>query len=631
MAAAAVAALFALPLFEGRAIDRVQAYGSVPAAWKAAVADVERTTPADRRVMLLPGELFGFYRWGNTVSSIGPAISKRPLLIREVVPYADARAADLQVSVDDLVQQGRLVPGQLEPLLRLMGVGQVLVDTSALPIQSGALDPVGVAQALSGQAGFRRPAASYGALRAYAPASGRSGPSLRLPDLRRYPVPGGEAPGIVRLHPLGGATVLDGDAQGIGELAADGALDPGRALFYAGDLDRSSLRSLSSAGATLVFTDSNRRRVMESNLLRANQGPTVGSGDPIPRDWPRFDLFGSGGSRAETVAEYTGLRYLRSPLQRGFAIFPEHRPYAALDGRLDTAWLPARYLPPSQRYMELALARPRAIGAIRIFPETDRDGATDAVAISVNGGRERTVPVHPGWNPIPIRDRVSTLRLRVAHVTGDGSGGIDELVLPGVSVRESLRLPADLSSTASGLDLSHDGVTILLQRTTADFPYRQPARGGRASGRGLPRHDRCRAGDRAGAHAPVSRTYSISGWAGVNPSAPDAALDRLTGVPRGWTFESSSRFEGVPAGARRRRSTGSRQPLGWRPPARPGSRCARLAASQHAGSGSCRGPPPTGSRRGSECRRGPDSRERFRSGPAAWWTWAVGSPPATSA
>ena len=57
---------------------------------------------------------------------VGPALSERPLLIREIVPYADRRSSQFQEVVDDLVQQDRLVPGQLERLLRLTGAGSVL-------------------------------------------------------------------------------------------------------------------------------------------------------------------------------------------------------------------------------------------------------------------------------------------------------------------------------------------------------------------------------------------------------------------------------------------------------------------------------------------------------------------------
>ena len=230
--------LYGLPMFEGRAIDRSQAYGQIPAAWRSAIAGAQRDTPADRRIMLAPGALFGFYRWGNTVSSVGPALSERPLIVRELVPYADQRAAGLQATVDDLVQQGRLVPGQFAPLLQLMAVGEVVVNADGLPLQSGSLDPVGVSQALRSQRGFAQPQARYGPIARYPAAAGQA--PERLPELRTYRVPG-PVPGIVRISPVDGATVLDGDAEGIAELAAVGGLRPDRALFYAGDLDRPRL------------------------------------------------------------------------------------------------------------------------------------------------------------------------------------------------------------------------------------------------------------------------------------------------------------------------------------------------------------------------------------------------------
>jgi arabinofuranan 3-O-arabinosyltransferase len=570
--AAGVAVLFALPLVDGKAIDKPQVYGQIPPAWRAALRDASRTTPPDHRIMLLPGELFGFYRWGETVSSVAPALSKRPLLVREVVPYADPHAADLQTSVDDLIQQGRLVPGQLSPLLQLMGVGQVLVASDALPTQSGGLDPALLTQALAGQQGFQRPAAAYGAVHTYVPPPGRSGSPVRLPDLRRYSAPAAGSPGIVRVHPRSDAVVLDGDAQGIGELAAAGGLTPVRALFYAGDLDRATLAGLVSGGAQLVFTDSNKRRVVGPDLLRANQGPILGATDPIPRDWPSHDLFGSRGSAAQTVAQYSGLRYLRSPLDPTYALLPEHRPFAALDGRLDTSWIATPFAPFSHRYIELGLSRPRPIGAIRVYPESDSLGTTSELAVSVNGGRERRFRLRPGWNSLPIAARnVSTLRVRVAAVTpsSDPSGGIDELQIPGLQVSETLRLPRVLAGDSAGLDLSHNAVSILLQRATADFPSRAGATS-RTPQAGDP-VDMIDAepGLERELSLPVARTFQLGGWGSVSPAAADGQIDRFTGLDPNWSFESSGRFEGVP-GRRASSAFDGRPSSAWIAPLVPG-------------------------------------------------------------
>ncbi|MGH2848755.1 MAG: alpha-(1-_3)-arabinofuranosyltransferase domain-containing protein, partial [Thermoleophilaceae bacterium] len=170
-----------LPLLAGRAIDRDQAYGEVPRAWERALADADAAQPAGTRTMVVPGELFGWYRWGGTTAPVGPALSRRPVAIREIVPYADARSAQLQIAVDDLVQQARLVPGQLPPLLRLMDVGQVLVPTDGVVLRNGATDPARVERALMRQPGLDRGVESYGPRRTFVPPPHRGGPPRRLP------------------------------------------------------------------------------------------------------------------------------------------------------------------------------------------------------------------------------------------------------------------------------------------------------------------------------------------------------------------------------------------------------------------------------------------------------------------
>jgi hypothetical protein len=539
LALLAVPVLWARPLLAGHAVDKQLAYGEVPLSWRVAIADVDRTTPPDRRAMILPGELFGWHRWGGTIDPVGPALARRPLVIRELDRYADPRSAELQVAVDDLVQQGRLVPGQLDPMLRLMGVGQVLVAADGKRVRNGALDPARVAEALAGQSGFGRPAAQYGGARRVYPAAGRAGPGKVLPDLRRYVAPGAEGPGIVRLHSRAGAMVLDGDAQGVVELAAVGGLDPGRALVYAPDLKRSELAEAVRAGAELVFTDSNRRRRIASGGLTGNRGPTLGPNDPLRQDDPAYNPFPAAGASGRTVAVYTGLRWLRANA-RAAVPDPDRRPYAALDGSPSTAWV-AGSPTGETRYLELSLKRPLAVRHIDLRPHFAFGRGGGVVGIRVNGGPERRANVRPGRNRIPLLvDGVRRLRLRLldgAAPFGSTIDGIAELRIPGLSVRESLRLPTDLADAARRLELSHNAITVALQRTTTDFPYRT----GRAAANrdAEPRLVR-------DVSLPDHRSFSVTGWASVNPRTDDRQLDRLAGLPPTWGFASSSRFEGVP-------------------------------------------------------------------------------------
>ena len=56
--------------------------------------------------MVLPGQLFAFYRWGGTVDAVLPALTEQPVTTRWVVPFADRRSTDLQFAVDALVTPG---------------------------------------------------------------------------------------------------------------------------------------------------------------------------------------------------------------------------------------------------------------------------------------------------------------------------------------------------------------------------------------------------------------------------------------------------------------------------------------------------------------------------------------------
>ena len=543
-----VPVLAAAPLVAGRAIDAEQAY-DVPAAWPDALADATAAAGPAGRTMIFPGELFGWYRWGGTMDPIGPPLERRPVAIREVVPYADQRSAQLQTVVDDLVQQDRLTPGQLPPLLRLMGVAQVVVATDSERRRSGALDPVEAAIALGREPALRRPARSYGETLRYHPAAQRSGPVLPLPQLRRYDLPDPGA--TVRVEPAAEATVLEGDADGITALAGVGGLDPNRALLYAADLDRDELRSVLGGGARIVLTDSARRRAIVASRTRANRGPALPVTAPIPSGQTRYAPFGAGGSDDETVAAYDTLAHLYAPALPAFSQFPEHRAYAAFDGRRDTTWLADPILPPEDRYLEAELREPLAVEAITVFPHSDRVGSTTRVEVSFDGGDARELAVSERGTQVRVPGgELRSLRVRIADTDRAGGdpapGGIDEIRVAGLRVNEWLRLPRALAAAARGVDLSRNPVDVVLERTTADFPRRA----GRAVGPPQRRSPLDAVDPEAGIERqlelPEARQFTASGWASVSPHADDDAIDRLVGMPRRWRMTSSSRFEGVP-------------------------------------------------------------------------------------
>ena len=546
---AALTLFWGRPLWAGNAIDPRLFFSSVPAPVVQAIDNAQTATPSDSRIAVIPGELFGWYTWGGTQNSVVPGLSAKPVLVRQITRPATEQAAQLLDSVDARIQQGRLTPGQLPPLLQLMGVGRVLVATDSSPMMSEALDPARVAAELSQQPGFKTPAASFGPVARFSPPPDRGGPTVRLPDVRAYAAPKPASPRISRVHPAGGSTVVDGDAEGIIAMAAVGTLNPQRASFYAADLSRSSLNRLLPDSPTLTFTDSNRRHAILGSKLTTNTGPTLGATDPLSREFPSYDPFPEGGASTRTVAVYNVLSSLYSPATPGFTLFPEHRPFAAFDGHTDTAWL-TEEKDPAKRYLQATFREATAIDRLSIIPANDSGGETRAVFVSVNGGPEQRFRLHYGSNTIRIANpAVKTLRLRVpgrSTYFGQTPGGLAEVRIPGVRVTEALRLPTRLATIAAGRDLSHSPFDIVTERVTADFPRRVGRPSGVATALDPLNMVDAEPGIRRIVTLPAARTFTASGWASVTPAASDSAIDTLAGVPRSNAYDSSARFEGVP-------------------------------------------------------------------------------------
>ena len=283
-----VLALAAWPLVAGKAQDAQVSYKAVPAAWRTAARDVDRG-PRNSRAIVLPGDLFSFYTWGGTVDPILPALAKRPVAERTEVPYADLRATDLLWTVDGLVHQSRLVPGQLAPLLSLIGARQVITGTDDDLARSDAPPPADAASELAAQ-GLARPTRSYGPVSSFPPSG--VGPAQRLAQVRRYVLPRGR--GTVRVEPAANPIVVDGSADALAGLAAFGALASNRVVLYAGDLSAAALRRVVAGGGDVVISDSNRRQAFVPGSLDQNVAPDAGAvagrqrrrADPRP-DRPR--------------------------------------------------------------------------------------------------------------------------------------------------------------------------------------------------------------------------------------------------------------------------------------------------------------------------------------------------------
>ena len=553
VALAALILLGALPLVRGTAVEEQVTWEEIPEAWTTAGRELDRDLPQGSRAVVLPGQIFANYRWGGTTDAILARLTERPVAVRYETPYSDPRANDLLWTIDRLVQQRRLLPGQLEPLLRLMGARAVVSGSDDDVSRSGALNAAAAAEQLAGQ-GYDEPSRAYGPERAVPPPGGELGPGAELPQVRRYDVPPGR--GIVSVAPAGPAAIVDGSAEGLAGLAAFGALPESAPILYAADLTADELRRHAARGAEVVITDSNRRRRFVPEFGHQNLGATHTEDEPIDENFALIEPFPDRGGDAQTVAALDGARYLRAPSSGGLLEFPEFAAFAAFDGDPETVWAADRYLHPRERWIEVGFERPRDVPYVDLLPVRDWRGIETEVEV---GGKR--AELGPGVNRLRVDlEDVRSLRIRITGVRqppGDlrGNGGFREIRIPGVRLRQPLRPPVVAARALAGRDLSRVALTYLLERTTADVPFRRDRQAGSpllelARNRRDPEKELDRI-----VFAPAARSYSVDAWVAPSVDTPDSELDRLAGLdapdsdldrpagmPGPFEFESSGRF-----------------------------------------------------------------------------------------
>jgi len=559
-----VLALAAWPLVRGQAIDSQLAWRQIPPAWKEAARDLDAEPAPNSRALVVPGELFAFARWGGTVDPLLPALTSRPVAERGVVPYADRRAVDALWTVDGLLQEERLAPGELRPLLSWLGVGSLALARDSDRARSGAAPPASVARQL---AELGRPARAYGDRRRAPGETGTLDPARRLARVTRFDLAGGR--GLVRVQPRDGGLVVDGSAATVAGLAAFGALGADPAVTYAADRSAAELRDAAARGAEVVIGDSNRRRVIVPSRMRQGVGATLTAAEDPPPDAAVLDPFPELGAAAQTVAVYDGIRDVREDPLPAVTQFPEHRPFAALDGRTDTSWIAPDHVDQARHWIEVDLAAPRDVPYVDVLPHADARGRPTELEAA-----GRRFPVHAGWNRLRLGLRdVRRLRVLVAEVDKAPGvdrvpGGLAELRLPGVHAREWLRPPVLAERALRGADLRRSALTYVFERTTGATPFRRSPLSGPPQAR-LTR-------DRGDAERqlarritpPAARRFGADAWVTVAPDAPDPRLDALAGT-RGGRFASSGRFEGPP-GRRASRAFDGRPGTAWVAPWLPG-------------------------------------------------------------
>jgi arabinofuranan 3-O-arabinosyltransferase len=528
----------------------------IPQAWRDAGASLDR---GSGHVLELPGVDFTAYRWGTTVDDILPGLTDRPVVDRELVPLGGPANTSLLNALDRGLQEGTFEPQAIVPVARMLGVSDVLVRNDLEYERYRTARPSRVWDwVTSAEAGLGTPK-EFGA--GYV---NQASPQLPMvddlelelqgrdrsfPQVAVFSVPGGGRR-LITSAPVGTGVVLAGDGEGIVASAAAGLVDgKGAPLLLSVELDRERFDAVTGPGTRYIVTDSNRKRAERWYALRENFGATEPAHEQaVTYDDPsdaRLEVVPDAPSSTYSVAEWRGAeRVWASSYGNEFTLLPEVRPVNAFDGDPRTAWLLEPRGPAGDDpTVGIRLDRPSRADHVTLVQPTIKPGtiATSRARVVLDGSRNFDVDISPeqARDPAGVRVRLDgkpfrDLEVRLLETEPfEGFAGFAEVSIPGVSVREMVRLPEDLFRKL-GPRAGQVPLAVVLTRHRAD-----PAEVNRSD-----------------PEMSLQRTFTLDaplqvtldGTARLHAEAPDALIDQALALPGaaqgGWTAQATAQVAG---------------------------------------------------------------------------------------
>lgn len=538
---------------------------TVPAPEREAAAALDAEAPGTR-VLAEPGEDFAQYDWGDTVDPVWSALlgSTRPFVTREQLLLGSLPSADVLYALDGPVQDDVVDPAGLAPLLRLMSVGDLVVQNDlgytrySTPQPStlwSEFDPT--PPGLGSPTGYGPPTPDVSLQPEVNEATLATSPDAPVPSpVEVFPVD--DPRPVDRAESTAEPVVVDGDASGIAEAADAGLLSGSPAIVYAGTLDTDPSLERSALGShpTIVVTDTDKKRAFRWDSIEQDAGVTLTAGEPEqqpndPNDSP-LDLFPTAPADAQTVAVDNGVRSVTaSSYGDDVTYLPEDQAANAIDGNPDTAWETGGFFPPEGQWWQVALDRPVTTNAIEVVQPTRTSGSdryiTEVTLHFTDGHHTTSVVEHLGDGGATDATQVlhfptrtfTTLRITIDATNlgnartdlGSGVVGFSTVVVGDVIDHQSLEMPSDLLKAAGTGSLDDRLVLTMSRERVAPVP---------------PRSDPETTITRTFT-LPTARTFSLSGTATMSTLIPDDEIDDLVGrngAVDGITAYSSGRLPG---------------------------------------------------------------------------------------
>jgi hypothetical protein len=535
--------------------------GDIPQYWFDAI-DSLNAQPHDTRVLEVPGIDFASYRWGNTVDPITPGLMDRPYAARELIPYGSPPSSDLLNAFDRRLQENTLDPRAVSPIARLFGIGQVVARNDLQYERYRIARPYQVMSVLNAAPGLGMPT-GFGPLGVNQPlpsvpmqdeAALRDDNGAEYQPVVAYPV--GDQQPIVRTASAQQPILVAGDGEGLVGLASAGLINGNELIQYTGTYAKQpqQLTDAINRDASLVVTDSNRRRARRWSTLRDNVGYTEQAGEkPLRTDLTdnRLPVFPDATDDSYTVSEYPGGVSARaSSYGNPISFTPEFRPANAVDGDPRTSWRTGASADVRGEELELDFAQPVTTDHMQVTQLLTGFRNRSITKIDVRFDGKDTIPFDLDDSSrsatgqtlsfpqrtfskveLIIRDDDSgreSKPLRPARFTGLSEVGFSEVDVNGIHGDEVIRMPTDLLAAAGASSQDHP-LTLSMERARID-----PAES--------VREDEELALARAWT-LPTSRNFELTGTARLDTHTDETITDALLGIV-GPTATSTRRLPG---------------------------------------------------------------------------------------
>jgi arabinofuranan 3-O-arabinosyltransferase len=531
------------PLWEGTLVATNLARPEQLPRYVTQAADYLNSTGGGTRVLGVPGEDFGYYRYGVTTDPVWPGLLDRPYLARQVVPQGEPASVNLLQALDESVEDGVFVPASLVPIARLFSAGDVLFESDEQYERFNTARPQPLYLQLVNPATGLGPPVPFGKPTIYKTLVYPLQDETQLAIPTGAPVPPPVAVfavstprPLVRAESTAVPLVVAGDGQGLVNAAPTGLLGADSTIFYSASFakDPAGLKALLGDGAVLVLTDTNQRQANTWGSINDNAGFVEQAGENPPKSDPgevSLPAVPGAGSDTQTVTTLTSVKSITaSAYGNPITNAPEDRAFNAFDGNPDTRWAEGAFSAATDATLTVTLKAPVTASHITLLqPQTGpRNRHVTRVTLEFNHGkavhaRLTKASLHPPGQTVPFAPHTfSSLTIRIDATSsgnrneynGYSGVGFAEVTIPGVApALQTLRLPTDLLRESGAASLSHELVILLNRLRAPGVP---------------PRSDPEPALSRSFT-LPTARTFNLGGTARVSTLDPDPVIDQILG------------------------------------------------------------------------------------------------------